>query len=495
LRCRRRFRYQGCMTAMRFHLARSAAALASALAVSAALAAALAVPAFAQSSASPLQAAPAPLPADFRIAPKAESFTLDNGLQVIVIPSGSAPVVTQMVWYRVGAADEAPGQSGIAHFLEHLMFHGTKSKPRGYSQELAALGGVENAFTTADYTAYYQSVAKQNLPLVMRYEADRMQNLVLEEKRVNAERDVVLEERRMRIENEPSSRLGEAMNAVLYLNHPYRAPVIGWPSEIEALRRETALAFYDRFYTPNNATVVIAGDVDPAAVKAQAEEIYGPVKRRAEPPPRVRPQEPEPPAPRRLDLTDARAGQPYLRRNYLAPSVVTAAPGEAAALQVLASVLSGETGRLYRALVTEQGKAAMAGAGYDPDALDYSPFAVYAVPRAGVTMTDLEAAMDAVLADIRDGTVPEEELARAKRRLLAGAVYGQDDPGTLARAFGEAAALGRPISEVQDWPGRIAAVQAADVRTVARTYLQPPRSVTGILTSAPVPAAGEAKQP
>jgi len=477
---------------MRSPLRRLAAALA--------LGAALAAPAFAQDTAPPPAgpggpplAAPAPLPTDLRIAPQAQSFTLDNGLQFIVIPAGSAPVATQMVWYRVGAADEAPGQSGIAHFLEHLMFHGTKSHPQGYSQELAALGGVENAFTTADYTAYYQSVAKQNLPLVMRYEADRMQNLVLEEKRVNAERDVVLEERRMRIENEPASRLGEAMNAVLYLNHPYRAPVIGWPSEIEALRRETAIAFYDRFYTPNNATVVIAGDVDPAAVRKLAEEIYGPVRRRAEPPPRVRPKEPEPPAPRRLELTDARAGQPFLRRSYLAPSVVTAAPGEAEALQVLGAVLSGETGRLYRTLVTEQGKAAMAGAGYDSDALDYSPFAVYAVPRAGVALPDLEAAMDAVLAGVRDAAVPEEELARAKRRLLAGAIYGQDEPMALARAFGEASALGRSVAEVQDWPTRIAAVTAADVQKAARTTLQPPRSVTGLLTR-PADAA-QAKQP
>ncbi|MGK9232191.1 insulinase family protein [Inquilinus limosus] len=476
---------------MRLSLRRLAAALV--------LGAAVAIPAFAQETAAPPPAggpplaAPAPLPDDLRIAPQARSFTLGNGLQLIVIPAGTAPVATQMVWYRVGAADEAPGQSGIAHFLEHLMFHGTKSKPQGYSQELAALGGVENAFTTADYTAYYQSVAKENLPLVMRYEADRMQNLVLEEKRVNAERDVVLEERRMRIENEPSSRLGEAMNAVLYLNHPYRAPVIGWPAEIEALRRETAIAFYDRFYTPNNATVVIAGDVDPEAVRKLAEEIYGPVKRRAEPPQRIRPKEPEPPAPRRLELTDARAGQPYLRRNYLAPSVVTAAPGEAAALQVLAAVLSGETGRLYRALVTEQGKAAMAGAGYDPDMLDYSPFAVYAVPRGETTLPELEAAMDAVLAGVRDEAVPEEELARAKRRLLAGAIYGQDDPGALARVFGEAAALGRSVADVQGWPARIAAITAADVQQAARTILQPPRSVTGLLTR---PAdAVQAKQP
>jgi zinc protease len=484
------------MTAMRSPIARPAAALASALVLFAAMAAPAQQPA-APSAAPPpagvLQAAPAPLPAGFRIGPKAESFTLDNGLQFIVIPAGFAPVVTQMVWYRVGAADEAPGQSGNAHFLEHLMFHGTTSHPQGYSQELAALGGVENAFTTADYTAYYQSVAKQNLPLVMRYEADRMQNLVLEEKRVNAERDVVLEERRMRIENEPSSRLGEAMNAVLYLNHPYRAPVIGWPEEIQALRRETALAFYDKFYTPNNATVVIAGDVDPAAVRKLADEIYGPVRRRAEPPPRVRPQEPVPPAPRRIDLTDARAGQPYLRRDYLAPSAVSAAPGEAEALQVLAAVLSGETGRLYGALVTGQGKAAMAGASYDPDAFDYSPFAVYAVPRDGVALPDLEAAMDTVLAGIRDGTVPEEELARAKRRLLAGAVYSQDDPGALARVFGEASALGRPLADVQGWPARIAAVQAADVQKAARTYLQPARSVTGTLTRPA--AAGETKQP
>lgn len=454
-------------------------------------------PGLAAGGAEALQAAPAPLPSDFRIAPKAESFTLGNGLQFIVIPAGTAPVVTQMVWYRVGGADEPPGQSGIAHFLEHLMFHGTKDRPRGYSQELAAKGGEENAFTTADYTAYYQTAAKQNLPFIMHYEADRMQNLVLEEDRVNAERNVVLEERRMRIDNNPPARLMEAMNAVLYLNHPYRMPVIGWPDEIKALNRQTALAFYDRFYTPNNATVVIAGDVDPAEVRRQAEEIYGPVRRRAEPPPRDRPKEPEPPAPRSLELTDARAGQPYVSRNYLAPSRISAKPGEAEALQVLSAVLSGETGRLYRTLVAGQGDApgmaAMAGAAYDPDMLDYSPFAVYAVPRDGVTMPDLEAATDRVLAGLRDEAVPEDELARAKRRLLAGAIYSQDDPATLARVFGEAAALGRSVKDVQEWPAKIAAVTAADVQAAARAYLESPRSVTGILSQPP--AAGGTKQP
>src|SRR5215471_16857619 len=227
--------------------------------------------------------------------PPPATFTLPNGLQVVVIQDHRTPVVTQMIWYKVGSADETPGKSGLAHFLEHLMFKGTKLNPAGkFSQTLAAIGGQENAFTSSDYTGYYQRVAKEHLPMIMEFEADRMTGLVLTEDNVRPELNVVLEEQNMRVANSPASRLGEDVAAALYLNHPYGRPVIGWRHEIEKLTREDALEFYARFYTPNNAVVVIAGDVTGDEIKALAEKTYGKVARVAEVPPRARPREPVP---------------------------------------------------------------------------------------------------------------------------------------------------------------------------------------------------------
>src|SRR3981189_204573 len=223
------------------------------------------------------------------------TFTLPNGLQVVVIRDHRPRVVPQMIWYKVGSADETPGKSGLAHFLEHLMFKGTAKNPAGrFSQTLAALGGQENAFTTSDYTAYFQRIAKEYLPLVMEFEADRMTGLVLTDDNVLPERDVVLEEFNMRVANSPDARIGEQVAAALFLNHPYGRPVIGWHQEIEKLDREDALAFYRRFYTPNNAVVVVAGDATGDEVKAFAEKTYGKVARVAEVAARAPPQEPIP---------------------------------------------------------------------------------------------------------------------------------------------------------------------------------------------------------
>src|ERR1700734_1317696 len=223
------------------------------------------------------------------------TFTLGNGLVVVVIPDHRTPVVTQMIWYKVGSADETPGKSGLAHFLEHLMFKGTSKHPAGeFSQTVLRAGGNENAFTSTDYTGYFQRVASEQLPRMMEFEADRMTGLILKDENVLPERDVVLEEFNMRVANNPEARLTEQIMAALYLNHPYGRPVIGWHQEIEKLDREDALAFYRRFYTPNNAVVVIAGDVTAAEVRPLAEKTYGAVKPRAEIGPRVRPQEPPP---------------------------------------------------------------------------------------------------------------------------------------------------------------------------------------------------------
>ncbi len=415
------------------------------------------------------------------------SFTLANGLQVVVIPDHRAPVVTHMVWYRVGAADDPPGKSGIAHFLEHLMFKGTTTYPKGdFSARVEAVGGNDNAFTTEDYTAYFQTVAKQHLGLMMAYEADRMANLRITDAALLPERQVILEERRMRIDNNPGARLGEAMDAALYENSHYGIPTIGWAHEMATLDRADALAVYDRYYTPNNAIVVVAGDVTEAEVRQLAEATYGKLARRADPPPRMRLKEPPPQAARVVTLADARVTQPSFRRSYLAPSRRTGAPGEAEALDVLADILGGgSTSRLYRQLVVEKGIAITARAGYDPGGIGPSAFSLGGTPRGDTTVTGLAAAFDHVIADLIDKGVTADELARAKERVRAAAIYAEDSPRTLANVFGETLATGGTIAEVQNWPDRIAAVTADQVVAVARKYLDIRRSVTGYLVPGP----------
>src|SRR3954463_12419431 len=288
------------------------------------------------------------------------SFTLDNGLQVVVIPDHRTPVVTQMIWYKVGSADETPGKSGLAHFLEHLMFKGTAKHPAGeFSQTVLRIGGNENAFTSLDYTGYFQRVPREHLAKMMEFEADRMTGLILKDENVLPERDVVLEEFNMRVANNPDARLTEQIMAALYLNHPYGRPVIGWHQEIEKLDREDALAFYKRFYAPNNAILVVAGDVEVADIRPIAERTLGEVA--AQPgigARRFRPQEPEPVSPRTVTLSDARVEQSGLRRYYLVPSAATAAAGESPALDVLAQLMgNGSNSYLYRALVRDKSLA------------------------------------------------------------------------------------------------------------------------------------------
>ena len=415
--------------------------------------------------------------------PEIANFTLRNGLEVVVIPDHRTPVVTHMIWYKVGSADETPGKSGLAHFLEHLMFKGTAKNPAGrFSQTLAAIGGQENAFTTSDYTAYFQRIAREYLPLVMEFEADRMTGLVLTDDNVLPERDVVLEEFNMRVANSPDARIGEQVAAALYLNHPYGRPVIGWRQEIEKLNREDALAFYRRFYTPNNAVVVIAGDVTGDEVKVLAEKTYGQVERVAEVAARMRPQEPIPVAVRQLTMADARVAQPSLQRSYLVPSASTAAPGESEALDILAQVLgAGETSRLYRALVVDEPIATSAGGWYQGTALDESRFAVFASPLPGVTFATIEAAIDTVIAKIAEGGVTPAEFERAKTRLIADAVYAEDNQATMARWYGAALTSGGSVEKVTSWPARVRAVTPEAVQNAARTWLDKRRSVTGYL--------------
>jgi zinc protease len=409
-------------------------------------------------------------------------LTLENGLEIVVVPDHRTPVVTHMIWYRVGSADETPGKSGLAHFLEHLMFKGTAKTPAGkFAQSINEVGGQENAFTSNDYTAFYQRVPREHLETVMGFEADRMTGLVLTDANVLPERDVVLEEQNQRVANDPAAQLTEQVQAALYLNHPYGRPVIGWRHEIEALTRDDALAFYRRFYTPDNAAVVIAGDVSGEEVRALAEKTYGKVARRSELGPRLRPQEPPPVSIRQVTFADPRVAQPSLNRSYLVPSFATA-PVDAEALDVLAHILGGgATSRLYRALVIDQGLAADAGAWYQGAALDATRFGVYASPRPGTGLAQLEQALDGVIAEVAEHGVTADELARATTRLVADFIYAQDNQMTLARFYGLALTTGSTIEDLRARPDRIRAISADQVREAARRWLDKRRSVTGYL--------------
>src|SRR4051812_17082683 len=422
------------------------------------------------------------------------SFTLGNGMQVVVIPDHRTPVVTQMVWYKVGSADETPGKSGLAHFLEHLMFKGTAEHPQGeFSQTVLRIGGNENAFTSTDYTGYFQRVPREQLPKMMEFEADRMTGLVLKDENVLPERDVVLEEFNMRLANNPEARLNEQIMAALYLNHPYGRPVIGWRQEIEKLDREDALAFYKRFYAPNNAVLVIAGDVEAKDVRPIAEQTFGPVPAQpAIPAKRLRPQEPEPAGPRTVTLSDPRVEQPSLRRSYLVASAATAAAGESPALDVLAQLMGGGSNSyLYRALVVDRPLAVSAGAGYQGTSLDPTQFIISVSPKPGVEFSQVEQAIDGVIAAVIQNPARAEDLERVKTQLIAEAIYAQDNQATLARWYGGALTTGLSIDDIRNWPDRIRAVTAEQVRDAAQKWLEKNRSVTGYLIKDATPKREE----
>ena len=422
------------------------------------------------------------------------TFTLPNGLQVVVIEDHRTPVVTQMVWYKVGSADETPGKSGLAHFLEHLMFKGTAKHPVGeFSQTVLKIGGNENAFTSTDYTGYFQRVPRDQLPKMMEFEADRMTGLILKDENVLPERDVVLEEYNMRVANNPEARLNEQIMAALYLNHPYGRPVIGWHHEIERLDREDALAFYRRFYAPNNAVLVIAGDVDAKEIRPLVEETFGKVASQPSiPVRRIRPQEPEPVAPRTVTLADPHVEQPTVKRYYLTPSAATAAPGESAALDVLAQLLgNGSNSYLYRALVVDRPLAVAAGAAYQGTSLDPTQFSISVAPRPGVEFSTVEQVVDSVIADITQNPVRAEDLERVKTQLIAEAIYAQDNQAVMARWYGGGLTTGLSVEDIRSWPDRIRAVTADQVRAAAQKWLDKKRSVTGYLIKDTAPKREE----
>ncbi|MQX35635.1 insulinase family protein [Roseospira navarrensis] len=412
-----------------------------------------------------------------------DSFTLDNGLQVVVLPNHRVPVVTHMVWYRVGAADEPPGKSGLAHVLEHMMFKGTDSIPPGqFSKIVARNGGRDNAFTSSDFTGYYQNIARDRLETVMEMEADRMANLRLAEEDFQTERDVVIEERLSRTENEPSALLGERLDQALWSVHPYKNPIIGWAHELEALTRQDALDFYDRFYAPNNAVVVVAGDITADELRPLAERTYGTVPADHAAPERARVRDLPPPVDVTVTMTHPRVAQASWWRRIIAPSHNTEQAELYAPLQVLAELLGGgPVSRLYDSLVMEQKVAVSAGAGYSGRAVDFGTFSLYATPAAGRTPADVGAAVEAEIVRLLDEGVTEAEVEGAKTRLKASVVYARDSMFGAARIVGAAMATGATLEDIEGWPEAVAAVSAEDVMDAARAVFVGASSATAIL--------------
>ena len=422
------------------------------------------------------------------------TFKLANGLDVVVVEDHLAPVVTQMVWYRCGAADEDAGHSGIAHFLEHLMFKGTPTVPAGeFSKIVARNGGEDNAFTYYDYTAYFQTIAADRLDLIMKLEADRMQNLSLADDQVYPERDVIVEERRQRIESSPQARLAEAMRYALMANSPYGRPAIGWKQEMEKLTTADAVAWYKKWYTPSNATLIVAGDVKPEDVKALAEKYYGPIPSHPVPA-RIRPQiAPLGGAEQRLTLRDGNIHEPTFSRIYVAPNYSEKTKKTALALEVFDEIFgTGTTSRLYKALVLKAKVSTGVSSSYDDTALDPIAYDVSAYPAPGKDLKEVEKAVDDVIQDLVKNGVTDAEVADAKTRLQAQAILARDSLSGPAHSIGEAVATGQTIDDVENWPDDIAAVTKDQVNEAMRgVFGNGATGVTGWL----LPGDGNSRAP
>ncbi|MDH5188951.1 MAG: insulinase family protein [Rhodospirillaceae bacterium] len=410
-------------------------------------------------------------------------FYLANGLEVAVIPNHRSPVVMQMIWYKVGSIDEPPGKSGIAHLLEHLMFKGTNKHPDGeFSKLVARNGGNENAFTSFDYTGYHQTVASDRLEMIMELESDRMTGLTLSKKDIETESDVILEERRQRVGNNPAGKLRLEVNESLFPNnHPYGRPVIGLQGEVKSASRTDVLDFYKKYYVPSNAVLVVVGDVSPEMVRTLAEKYYGPIpagKAPARPPLAML----DLPKSGEVIVRDNSVRQPAWSLNIIAPSLGNSSGANVAAYEVLATVLGdGTTSRMYKALVLEGGKAVAAGAGYSSHPKGPGRFVFYASPIPGI---DLDVIADEIESEfdkfIKNGFAVGE-LERVKKRMLANAVYVRDSLKSGAWAVGGALGAGHDLNSVEQWPEYIQNVSETDVLEAAKKIRDESRRVTGKL--------------
>jgi len=414
------------------------------------------------------------------------SFTLANGLQVVVVPNHLAPVVNQMVWYKVGSTDELKGEQGLAHYLEHLMFRGTTTMaPGAFSKAIAAHGGNDNAFTSYDYTAFHETVAADQLPMIMEMEADRMHNLMITPETATPELSVVLDERQERTDNNPEGKFMEKLRHMLLPHHPYGIPVIGWKPNIEKLSAADAQNFYHNHYAPNNAIVVISGDVTPEAVMRLAAAIYGPLPHRNV---MARVTLPPPPLPsqRKLVMEDVGVEQPQLIWQATVPSYRTQKDNEAYAYEVLSEALDGgEVGVLYRDLALTQGLASEIGTDYDPDARGAAIFTIGLSPNPGKDPRQLEKALEQELQSLAETGLDTKAVDNAKLRLERSATFARDSLMTPGYAFGMALTTGHTVADVEAWPDHIEAVTAEQVNAALRNLATSPRSVSGLLLPDP----------
>lgn len=427
------------------------------------------------------------LPLAATAASEVTEFTLDNGMQVVVIEDHRSAAVTHMVWYRAGSADEMPGQSGIAHFLEHLMFKATDDlESREFSRIVEENGGSDNAFTSWDYTAYHQRIASDRLGLMMMMEADRMRDLVLNEDEVRTERQVILEERAQRTDTSPGGLFNEQLSAAIHLNHPYGRPIIGWRHEMEELSLQNARDWYETHYHPNNAILVVAGDATPEEVRTLAEEHYGPIPANPDimaTESRNRPSEPPHIAERRVIYEDARVANPYVSINFLAPERNAGDQEDAAALTLLAEILAGSgfTSVLPREMQLEDERSLFVGAYYGGTSLDTTTFTLINMPLPGTSLEQAEADILAEIDEFLEEGIDPAQLDRIRFQIEAARIFEEDDVTGLANAYGRALTSGLTVADVEAWPDVLAATTIEDVMDAARVVFSQGATTTGYL--------------
>ncbi len=419
--------------------------------------------------------------------PKTE--TLSNGLQVVVVENHIAPVVTHMMWIKAGAADEEHGVSGIAHYLEHLMFKGTEKVPNGeYSKRIAEVGGSENAFTAWDYTAYFATVSKANLPMVMELEADRLTHLQIKKELAVPELAVVLDERRQRVENEPFAPLMQQMAAALFPHHPYGIPVIGWKEEIEKFTVDDARRFYQTWYVPSNTVIVVSGDVNAEDVFALAKKTFG-----------MLPAKPTPPRSRTVDppfkgnativLEDEHVRETTLLRTTKV-SAARSNPTNSLALQVLEEMLDGsDASYIPKRLIQEKNLASVINVNYEGDVYDEGQFSISLVPKTGISNEQLFAELDAALAEYVKHVPSDTEINAARRSLQRQAILARDSVMGPAQTIGVTLAAGQTLDDIEYWPEKIAAITPQQVQAALKAILET-ASITGVLKPKAGPKAG-----
>ena len=419
---------------------------------------------------------------DVRASVPVERFTLSNGLTVVVMPNDRLPVVSHLLVVKAGGADDPYGKSGLAHYLEHLLFTGTKNFPEGvYDRSIARVGGTQNAYTTREYTLYYATVAKEHLPAVMTMEADRIANLSFEPAAAARELKVITEERNMRVDNSPAAQWHEQLDALTFLNHPYHQPLIGWAEDMATFTAADAQKFFNEHYRASNMILVVAGDVSAREVRRYAQRYYGGLMAGASPP-RAWPKEPPLRMSRRGEMHDVRVNEPRILRQYIAPSVIEGATKDAMPLAVFAQYVGGgDSSVLYNALVREQKLATSISVDYDPMAMGPALLRISATPAASITPAQLEEALDRELAHVLANPLDMAAITRAKTLLTAEVTYAQDGLQQMAMVMAELYAHGLDENYFYGWSDAIAQVTDEATLAAARAVIKPNAGVTGYL--------------